>query len=250
MILRSGPRVPPIVLPARRLDDSDPDVRVPNRSRAGQVGADEVAGDDVAGGPGKDDRDAELAIAADDIAFKGVADAVGIGADEVIGGDADADAVQTIAESDSAADVGADEVAGNDVVIGGHAGDAVEAENDAVLVIAADQVPLGGIVDTVAVGADDVRRGLVVDADAVLGVADLGSAGCISADAIALDQVAGGSGTEDVDADAVVAGNKVARASRTAADDIVRGLDGDAAPKGTAELSLATGAVPAALVPM
>src|SRR5262249_20112157 len=170
------------------------------------VGADVVAGDEVARAV-EEQRHARLTVAADDVAFQVVADAVGVGADAVVRGDADADAVDAVLERGGAVLVGADEVARDDVVVGGRAQYAVEAEDDAVVGVAADLVALVRVVAAVAVGADDVVGGAVVDPDAVVRVGQGGGAVRVGADAVALDLVEAGAGAKEVDAVAVVAGN-------------------------------------------
>src|SRR5262249_22812059 len=59
---------------------------------AGGVGADEVAGDAIARGGGPGERDAVRGVARDQVAFGGIAEAVGVGGDAGEGGSVDDDA--------------------------------------------------------------------------------------------------------------------------------------------------------------
>ena len=94
-------------------------------------------------------------------------------------------------------DVSPDEVARDGVAIRALAGDPDPGEQ-----IAAEQVPLGRVVDAVAVGPDEVVAGTRVDLDAV--IVGLGlRAGRIGAQEVAVDPVAGRAGPGDVDAGAL-----------------------------------------------
>src|SRR5207302_1559148 len=57
--------------------------------------------------------------------------------------------------------------------------------------VAADDVPLGGVVDAVAIGPNAVVRRSALDQYALGAVGDLGRAGGIGADEVAFDGVAG-----------------------------------------------------------
>src|SRR5262249_42124646 len=95
--------------------------------RAGPGDADEIPGDGVAVGPAAGDADRDQEVAADEVALGCVADAVAVGADEVIAGtafDFDAD---VIGQCGGPGGVGADEVAGHHI-----AGDPRPGDVDAV----------------------------------------------------------------------------------------------------------------------
>ena len=105
--------------------------------------------------------------------------------------------LSAVVEGDVPGDVGPDEVARDDIAIG-----ALPVDPDAGEPLPLSQVPLGRIVDTVAVGPDEVAGGPAVDLDAL--VVGLGlRAGRIGAQEVAVDPVAGGAGARDVDAGAL-----------------------------------------------
>src|SRR5207244_1845846 len=108
-------------------------------------GADAVALDDVAVAAEVHDADAEAAVAGDDVAGPGGADGVARGAT----GQDHADA--GVAQPGRAVRGRADVVAGHDVARGPRAVDP-----GAGIAVAADDVPLGGVIGPVAVGADEV----------------------------------------------------------------------------------------------
>src|SRR5262249_44054598 len=114
------------------VDDVDAVLGVAQVGGAVDVGPDEVALDLVARA-GAVDPDAVAGVARDDVAgaHRGAADGVGVGAAV----DADAEAV---GDGGGAGDVGADEVARHDVVVGG-----VAADLDAGAGVAADDVAVG-----------------------------------------------------------------------------------------------------------
>ena len=79
--------------------DPDPVIAVPQRVRAGDVDADQVAGDDVEVGPGPADAHPLIGVAGDDVSLGGVAIAVAVGADHVrLGAVLDEDPDAAIAE--------------------------------------------------------------------------------------------------------------------------------------------------------
>ena len=112
--------------------------------------------------------------------------------------------------------VGADVIAGDDVVICPGTG-----HPDAGKEVAAQDVSLERVVHAVAVGADQVGRGAAVDLDAgVVGEGD--AAGRVGADVVAGDHVAGRARAGDLDAVAGVARDDVAGACGRAADRVAR----------------------------
>ena len=93
--------------------------------------------------------------------------------------------------------LGADEVARDGIAIR-----ALAVDPDATEQVARDQVPLGRVVDAVAIGSDQVAAGPPVDFDAV--VVGLGQrAGRIGPQEVAVDPVARGAGAREVDAGAL-----------------------------------------------
>ncbi len=127
------------------------------------------------------------------------------------------DAFTAIAEHGGAADLGADQVAGDDITVR-----AAAIHDDTVTGVAADDVGLGGVGGAAvgAGGADEVgcRAGNDLDADAV---AQRRSATLVGANVVTFDHVAGRAVVGDFHAGTAVAGDDVPRTGRRAADDIV-----------------------------
>src|SRR5262249_12904528 len=86
--------------------------------RAGGVGADEVARDDVPGGATEAHLHAAAGVGADDVPLRGVIDSVRVGADDVVGRVDDEDAVSGVARGRTVGQE-ADEVALDDVARAG-----------------------------------------------------------------------------------------------------------------------------------
>src|SRR5262245_20940052 len=137
--------------------------------------------------------DPEANVAADDVAGPGGGAAHRV----VLRPKADEHAIDTVSEH-GAGGVGADEVAGDHVVIGAGSGEEHAGEG-----VGRDDVAGPG--DR---AADRVVVGPAVDAHTLLGVAE-GRPGGVDAEAVALDAVVGAARV-DTDAVAVVAGDDVA----------------------------------------
>src|SRR5262249_28838820 len=180
-------------------------------ARAGVVGADEVAGHDVAGGAGAADLSAVVAVAGDDVAGAG-----GRASDRVVGGGGSDDhALVDVAQRARPGQVGADEVALDDIVRG-----VAELQGDAEVVVAGDDVAgrRRGAANRIA------RR---VDADAAV-VAQGGRARSVGADKVPGHEAPGRPGEEDPVVE--VAGDDVARAGDGAADRVGAGAAEDGHP--------------------
>src|SRR5262249_28793521 len=154
--------------------------------------ADEVAGDDVVAGAGLVEADPEGAVTGDDVALDRVGDTVGVTADQVgLGAAGNANAAVGVGQGGGAGGIGADQVAGDDVanrtgLVDEHAGG-----------IAGDEVALGGVIDPIPVGADDVVVGTLDERHADL-VGPRPRA--VGAEGAVLDVVARGGGAADLDA--------------------------------------------------
>src|SRR5262249_15091086 len=129
--------------------------------RAGRVRADVVAGDDVVVRSRPADLDTVRVIATDDVTGRGRR-----ATDErVRRAHFDPDAIQRVAEVESATDVGSDVVPGHDVV--GRTG---AVEGDAVLSVARDDIPFGCVRHAIAIGSDARLGRALPDQDASEGV--------------------------------------------------------------------------------
>ena len=175
----------------------DPDSgAVGQRGGAGQVGADDVAGDDVAAVA---QVDTVFHVARDQVRLGGVGHAVGIGADAIAGPSEQKHAHAAIGQSGIAVGTGAQAVAGDHVVVGELAGLA-RLEQDAGGVLSGDDVAFVGVVDSVAVGADHVAAAAEDDH----AIAPLRCKGIhriarqVCAQVIALDHVSTGTRDHDV----------------------------------------------------
>ena len=187
--------VPPIVLFAASAVDVDPVLGVAEVDGAGEIGADVVALDEVAGGGRAGDPDPVGLVARDHVPG-------GTDAADRVAARADAHAVHEVAEVSRAVDVGADVVVADD--------GAVTEDVDPVLGVAGDDVALEGA------GATD-GAGRARGADPGLGVAAQRAAVCRKADDVAEDDVVAAGGDQP---DAVLAarGDDVALAGERAAD--------------------------------
>ncbi len=131
-----------------------------------------------------------------DIEGDHVARAVSGAADQVVAGArVDEDAAAGVAQRRVARSIGADEVPGYHVEVA-----AKVLDLHAVRQVTRDDVPLGSVVDAVAVGADEVGAGLGGDQDPVATVAQRRIAGERGSDVVAEDAVSGGAGALDEDA--------------------------------------------------
>ena len=149
--------------------DHDPGGLVGQGHGPRRVGADLVARHHVIGRGA--DPHAPVKIARDDVPLAGGIDADAVGSDPVAGGACNdhhsagmdvAVIVGSVAQRDIPGHRRADEVARDDIAIG-----ALALDQDANAVVARDQVPLGRIVDAVAIGPDQVVAGPPVDFDAI-----------------------------------------------------------------------------------
>ncbi len=186
---------------------------------AGDIGADEVALNEVAGCRGAEDVDTVVEIAADH-----VGGACGSGADGVVVRVLNEYAVAAVAEIEGAGFVGADEIAQY-----GISTDADISNMDAVRRVAGDDVAIPGA----AVAADDIIRGIGFDPNAI-DIRDGGRAGCIGADVVAANGIVGSAETGDIDTRSRVAGNDISLAGSEVADIVVGGtlFDPDAVEVG------------------
>src|SRR5262249_29932264 len=127
--------------------------------RAGDVGADQIAGHHVGVSPGAEDPHAFEPVAGDDVNRGGGA-AAPVGADDVaLRPGVESDAV-IIGQGGGSARSGADEIPCHHVV------DRPGVKKLDAVTVAGDHVPLGGVGHAVAVGADAVVVGPELDANA------------------------------------------------------------------------------------
>ncbi len=192
--------------------DHDPGGLVRQGYGTGHVGADVVARHHVIGRAA--DRDSRVIIARDDVPLAGGIDADAVGPNHVARGASDDHhsagieqagavsivvAIRSVGQGDIPADGRADEVARDHIAIG-----ALALDQDANAVVARDQVPLGRIVDPVAIGPDEVVAGPPIDFDAIR-LATVGftlGAGGIGPQEVAIDPIVRGAGTREFNADA------------------------------------------------
>ena len=137
-------------------------------------------------------------------------------ADCVVGRTAvNADAICRIAAVECAGHVGADVVAGHHCPGGAGIGDAHAVR------VAGNDVAFGGIIGAVGIGSHQCARGPAFDPDTGCSIPQNGHAIGADADVVALDRRAGGRVADD-DAVEGVGSDDVARAGRSAAEDIAR----------------------------
>src|SRR5581483_6983466 len=183
---------------ARAAGDQDAVAGVGHRGLPYSIGADVVAPDHVGVGADVGRLDAVAAVAGDDVALGGVVDAVGVRADAVAArAAAQEDAVLAVGQGGGPGGVGADVVAGDDVLRG-----ADVADLDAERAVGRDDVAFQVIADAVAVAADAVAPGPGDEPDAhaepaadEVAVAQ-GGAGDVGADAVAGDDVVTGAAAD------------------------------------------------------
>ena len=161
--------------------DADP-AGVGEGRRAGSISADVVAGHHVGVAPLN--GEATIGIAGDEIAFFGIAHAIAIGANTVVGCAVDdIDTKRFVGEGRRASRIGADVVAGYNIVVTG------AKKIDASSAVAGDEVALGRIARAIAIGADAVVGRPGVDPDTRAGVGDGRCAIEIGADVVARHHV-------------------------------------------------------------
>src|SRR5262249_7393929 len=119
---------------------------------------------------------------------------VAVGADDVrLGAAVDRHAPAGVAQRLGPGDIGADVIAGDDVLSG-----IGPADGDAVDGVGRDDVALEGVAHAVAVGADDVRLGAAADAHPQAAVAQRAGAGGVGAAPVPGDDVQPGARAADV----------------------------------------------------